>query len=86
MSPPSTLSTAFLTMKGQANKKPSRYQRLKDIYVHDIKPCIPAKIDLDEEYNFTSGPRRGYVPEYARTPSSSRSSMSLDTSVMAGKN
>jgi ArsR family metal-binding transcriptional regulator len=86
MPQPSTLSSTSLPLKNQSPGKVSRFQRLKEIYIRDIKPCIATKTNLDEEYNFTSGTRRGCAPEYPRTPSSSRKNRaSLGTSVMSAK-
>jgi hypothetical protein len=34
-------------------------KRLTHSYKTDWKPLLAAKVDLDEEYTFASGPRRG---------------------------
>jgi hypothetical protein len=40
-------------------RNPSFLTKLSTSYKKNWKPLIAAKIEWDEEYNFTSGPRRG---------------------------
>jgi hypothetical protein len=53
------MSSPTFTTVIKPSQKPTMLKRLSHSYNKNWKPILAAKADLDDEYTFASGPRRG---------------------------